>query len=349
MKEERLFVKASEPHEVLRCRLNPRSQEPKQKAPKDRTAEFRRSSCSNETFAMARKRTKETGTGNLFEAGLTLLGVPMILLFAAKPLGGTQAFHSILPLLVGMMLLGAGILIFIAVRIFAASGNPVLQVVDAGRNLAEPSNPREPQPQPQAAVRRISASQRKFENWLNTRAAAPVAESIPGVEARLPLQHQVRALDWFQFEKLVELIYRKRGYAVERRGGARPDGGLDLVLGCGPDAAGVQCKHWQNREVGVRHVRELLGTLQDSRLLRGILIGLSGFTADARDLAARHRIELVTEHDLLKHLSAVDANYDPNFRAIFDSREKLCPRCESKMILRTPRKGGQTFWGCSHG
>jgi hypothetical protein len=42
---------------------------------------------------------------------------------------------------------------------------------------------------------------------------------------------QLRAIDWFQFEQLVGLLYREQGYAVARRGGANPDGGIDLVIG----------------------------------------------------------------------------------------------------------------------
>jgi hypothetical protein len=46
------------------------------------------------------------------------------------------------------------------------------------------------------------------------------------------LIEQVRSIDWFQFEKLVGLAYRKLGYTVTRRGGANPDGGIDLVRRC---------------------------------------------------------------------------------------------------------------------
>ena len=41
---------------------------------------------------------------------------------------------------------------------------------------------------------------------------------------------QLRQIDWFQFEKVVAVTYRKLGYAVTRRGGANPDGGIDLLI-----------------------------------------------------------------------------------------------------------------------
>lgn len=39
------------------------------------------------------------------------------------------------------------------------------------------------------------------------------------------LRDHIRALDWYQFEKLVALVYRKQGFTVTRRGGAKADGG----------------------------------------------------------------------------------------------------------------------------
>ena len=44
------------------------------------------------------------------------------------------------------------------------------------------------------------------------------------------LSGKVKAIDWFQFEKLVGLLYEDSGYSVERIGGAKADGGVDLGL-----------------------------------------------------------------------------------------------------------------------
>ena len=33
---------------------------------------------------------------------------------------------------------------------------------------------------------------------------------------------QIRAIDWYQFEKLIALLFEDAGYKVERRGGPRP-------------------------------------------------------------------------------------------------------------------------------
>ena len=72
---------------------------------------------------------------------------------------------------------------------------------------------------------------------------------------------RLRCIDWFQFEQLVALVYRKQGYVVSRRGGANPDGGIDLVTEKSGTRTAVQCKHWKNRDVGVKTIREFLGAL----------------------------------------------------------------------------------------
>ena len=56
----------------------------------------------------------------------------------------------------------------------------------------------------------------------------------------------LKNLDWYQFEKLVGLLYTQEGYRVDRKGGAGADGGVDLVVWRGEDDFGVvQCKHYR--------------------------------------------------------------------------------------------------------
>ena len=66
----------------------------------------------------------------------------------------------------------------------------------------------------------------------------------------LTISEKLRNIDWFQFEKLVELIYRHRGYSVKRLGGANPDGGVDLIIESSSEKSVVQCKHWRKWTVG---------------------------------------------------------------------------------------------------
>ena len=164
------------------------------------------------------------------------------------------------------------------------------------------------------------------------------------------LLEQLRSIDWFQFEQLVALVYRKQGYAVNRRGGANPDGGIDLVIEKNGTRTAIQCKHWKTWNVGVKAVREFLGALTDAGIQRGMFVTLGGYTGDAKHLADKHRIEFLDETGLAKMLEATDARSDPAALEILRDSRKLCPKCEREMVLRTASKGpgaGERFWGCS--
>jgi len=165
------------------------------------------------------------------------------------------------------------------------------------------------------------------------------------------LSEKVRALDWFQFEKLIAAIYETKGYSVKRLGGANPDGGIDLIVENVSDRFVVQCKQWKAWKVGVREIREFLGTLTDSRIPRGIFITLRGYTDDARALADKHNISLLSEESVVKLLEDADWKFNPAIISALDNQRKLCPRCESELVLRTARRGsgaGGEFWGCSN-
>ena len=93
-------------------------------------------------------------------------------------------------------------------------------------------------------------------------------------QTTVDLVEQLRAIDWFQFGKLVALVYRKLGYAVTRRGGANPDGGIDLMIEEDGQRMAVQCKQWKTRNVGMKAVREFLGALTDAGNQNGVFITL---------------------------------------------------------------------------
>ena len=184
------------------------------------------------------------------------------------------------------------------------------------------------------------------------KASLPLPATIPEhtPQTTADLVQQLHSIDWFQFEQLVALVYRKQGYAVSRRGGANPDGGIDLVIEKNGTRTAIQCKHWKTWNVGVKAVREFLGALTDAGIQRGLFITLGGYTGDAKRLADKHCIEVVNEVGLAKMLQATDARFDTAALEILRDTRKLCPKCEREMILRTASKGpgaGKQFWGCS--
>lgn len=175
--------------------------------------------------------------------------------------------------------------------------------------------------------------------------------AIPSkLQKKQDLIRQLHNVDWFQFEKIVALVYQKHGYTVSRRGGANPDGGIDLLIKKDGLTTAIQCKQWKKWNVGVKTVREFLGALTDAKLTDGILITLCGYSDDARQLASKHNIQILDERALANLLEHSDARFDPEVVALLEDERKICPKCEREMIQRTTKHGpnlGRKFWGCS--
>jgi predicted RNA-binding Zn-ribbon protein involved in translation (DUF1610 family) len=202
--------------------------------------------------------------------------------------------------------------------------------------------------EPSAAFKAIYAETGNAKNPFHYK--PPIIEVSPSPVRSAPeptISEKLRKIDWFQFEKLIEMIYQHRGFSVKRLGGANPDGGVDLIVESPAEKFVVQCKHWRKWTVRVRHIREFLGTLTDSRISKGIFITLNGYTEDARQLAAKHGIEILDEADLIQMLEDSGLMYSREISKLFADEQKYCPKCGEEMVLRTARANGNHFWGCS--
>jgi len=168
----------------------------------------------------------------------------------------------------------------------------------------------------------------------------------------------IRNMTWREFESLVGEAYRRQGYDVQETGSASGDGGIDLILERGGERVAVQCKQWLNRQVGVKVVRELYGSMADAGAMRGIIVCCGAFSPDAEAFAQRNGIELVTGRDLERLIAEAKsgkATRPTGGRARSASAVALaakpsapsvptCPVCGSEMHLVTART---KFWGCS--
>ena len=157
-------------------------------------------------------------------------------------------------------------------------------------------------------------------------------------------QERISALDWREFEVLIENYYNILGYQTSRDPDDGPDGGVDVRVW---DAEGschlIQCKHWKVEKVGVKIVRELLGVVTAEGAAGGVVVTSGTYTQDARNFA-RDRgvaIKLVDGNDLLQMLGGLPSRKSPS--------TQICPRCQSNLVLRRATKGrkkGKMFYGC---
>jgi restriction system protein len=162
----------------------------------------------------------------------------------------------------------------------------------------------------------------------------------------------VASLTWQQFESLVAEGFRQRGFQVTEKGGAAPDGGVDLILARGKERFLVQCKQWRAQQVPVTTVRELYGVMAAQQAAGGYVVTSGRFTPDAIAFAQGRNIELI-DGAALPTLLRHHRNPQPAPATTLTNSNILstpaCPRCNEPMVARVAKRGASTgseFWGC---
>ena len=156
-------------------------------------------------------------------------------------------------------------------------------------------------------------------------------------------------MSWRDFERLVGEMFRQQGFTVDERGGATPDGGVDLVLKKDGKRYLGQCKHWKAWQVRVSVVRELNGVIAAQKADGGYVITGGSFTKDAYAFANSCGIKLI---DGLKLQTLMQTRPAPVEMQRKDVAQKIpdCPDCGAAMREKVASKGpykGQPFWSCS--
>jgi restriction system protein len=140
----------------------------------------------------------------------------------------------------------------------------------------------------------------------------------------------VRSMTWREFEDLVAGAYQAKGYDVEARGGDMPDGGIDLIIRKGNQRWIVQCKHYRDQWVGVRHARELLGIVTAQKATGGVLVASGVFDEQAQAFAKEtDQLELIGGEQLLDLING----------SVGKLISTKCPDCGSQMREKTGRFG----------
>ncbi|MCA2999726.1 MAG: restriction endonuclease [Rhodocyclaceae bacterium] len=183
-----------------------------------------------------------------------------------------------------------------------------------------------------------------FRRWTRTRL---VSQAASGTDKSV-----LDGMSWQQFELLVGDAFRLDGFNVEGRGGAAPDGGIDIVVTRQNEKYFVQCKHWKSLKVGVDVVRELYGVMAAHGAVGGFVVTSGSFTADAIEFASGRNVILVDGpvlYDMIRRARSVPtSNPAPRINPLLPPPN--CPDCGSAMVARAAKHGlnaGGSFWGCS--
>ena len=124
----------------------------------------------------------------------------------------------------------------------------------------------------------------------------------------------IATLSWGDFERLIAVAFRERGFQVTGFGSRGTDGAADLALAKTGERYLVQFKHWRKHEVGVLAVRELQTALDAVGAQGGYVLAAGDFTREAREFVRGTRIELIGGRALIAWLRAAGRERRPRAR-----------------------------------
>lgn len=180
---------------------------------------------------------------------------------------------------------------------------------------------------------------------LSTPGIASAAGSAPSVgkPVRLNAREQLKKIDWRQFERVSARILSEMEWQVTLSGGAKPDGGADIVARKNGETAVVQCKHWKYAQVQLKVVRELLGTKVSAGFAahEAVLFALGTLTEEAAHFARENKITVFDGEAVVRLVEEIGVE---NFPELLEPDRKLCPKCDAPMVLR---RAARPFWGCT--
>jgi restriction system protein len=115
----------------------------------------------------------------------------------------------------------------------------------------------------------------------------------------------INRLSWQDFERLLGEYFRRNGFYVIQKGGAAPDGGIDIQLRKGGETYLVQCKHWRAYNVGAQFVREFYGVMASRGVAGGYFVTSGVYTKEAERFAQGLNIMLI-DGKVLRKVIALD-------------------------------------------
>ena len=173
--------------------------------------------------------------------------------------------------------------------------------------------------------------------------AAANASAVAHVWTAESILTALGEIDWYQFERFCAALLRSEGYEVVRKGGARPDGGVDLTADRGKERIFVQCKHWRTRVVKEAVIQDLLDGMIEFDAARGVIYTLHGWARPAAQAAQKHAITLVDGTDLAAQ--ALARLTTRQLTEILNPKLHHCPNCEAPMDWHEGTF--RSLWGCS--
>ena len=160
---------------------------------------------------------------------------------------------------------------------------------------------------------------------------------------------RLRSMTPNEFEEFVAEMFSAMGYKTHVVGGPG-DGGVDIEMEKDGRQYLVQCKKFITQKVTPHDVRDFFGAMAGRwNNAKGFFITTNMFTLAAERWAEDKPIELIDGKSLIEHVRDSGVQSLGGSVASQQTRQEgICPKCGGKLVLRTNRKDGSQFWGCSN-
>jgi restriction system protein len=106
-------------------------------------------------------------------------------------------------------------------------------------------------------------------------------------------------MDGATFERYLQTLFRRHGYRVEHFGATRGDYGGDLLIEKNGTRTLVQAKRY-SKNVGLAAVQQAVTAKAMYECTQAMVVTNSGYTQQARKLAAANTVQLVAREELVR-------------------------------------------------
>ncbi|WP_338415442.1 restriction endonuclease [uncultured Sphaerotilus sp.] len=114
----------------------------------------------------------------------------------------------------------------------------------------------------------------------------------------------VSAMAWPAFARVLETVFQRDGYQVQR--GAAP--GVDFVLERQGRTTLVSARRWKAARIGLEPLRELQAAREAADAQEAICIALGEFTDNTRPFVREHKLTLWQAAEMAKALHGIPLN-----------------------------------------
>lgn len=293
---------------------------------------------------MAKRKKRSDNFEDLQAKGIGCLVVGLVLSFVPVFGGALRSLAWIL------ILLGIALIALTSAIAFARKQQQATTADDEARQAGHAQSPIRKSNRSRQTSERTETDFRRRPSNVRVEPGFTMPDAVP-VRATSWSMDVFEAIEWRRFEAMCEALFGQAGFRTESQSHGA-DGGVDIWLhskhATGP-AAIVQCKHWKNRPVGVKELREFFGVMASHKLARGTYATTSTFTQDAQTFAKANGINAMDGPRLLKQIETRTPEQQKQLLDVAFEGEYWRPTCASCGIKLVERQSGRgSFWGCTN-